>query len=54
MLKLKKEIGNLAFMLLNCRIMSDFIFYRENTKGGKHETSFHLILFSCFRLFGLS
>ena len=46
---LKLEIGNLALTLLYCRIMSDFIFYHESTK---HH--FHLILFSCFGLFGLS
>jgi hypothetical protein len=32
--------------------MSDFIFYHENTKGGKHETSFFtnsFFVFSGFR-----
>ena len=45
------EIGKLAFMLLYYRIVPDFIFYHENTKGGKHETPFPLILFSFFRAF---
>jgi len=34
--------------------MSDFIFYHENTKGGKHETSFFsnsFFVFSYFRAF---
>ncbi len=34
--------------------MSDFIFYHENTKGGKHETSFpysSFFVFSSFRAF---
>jgi len=46
------ENRKLVVRLLCCRIMSDFIFYHGNTKGGKHETSFSLD--SLFRVFVFS